>query len=135
VLCNAGQINQVLLNIMVNAAQAIKGQQRDNRGTITVCTYTESDYLVCEIKDDGPGIPPETCDHIFEPFFTTKPVGKGTGLGLSVSHDIIVNKHQGRIEVKSEVGHGTCFRVCLPLNASEVVAAVAEAAPTCEEDA
>ncbi|MFC1764036.1 ATP-binding protein [Planctomycetota bacterium] len=135
VICNAGQVNQVFLNIMVNAAQAIKGQSRDSRGTITVRTYTESDYLVCDIQDDGPGIPPETLAQIFDPFFTTKPVGKGTGLGLSVSYDIIVNKHKGLIEVDSEVGKGTRFRVCLPLQMSEVVGVASEATPSCEEDA
>lgn len=74
-----------------------------------------------EIIDDGKGIEPTHMERIFEPFFTTKPVGKGTGLGLALSHSI-VNTHQGRIEVESKVGQGTCFRVWLPLRQARLVA-------------
>ncbi|HUU16130.1 MAG TPA: ATP-binding protein [Sedimentisphaerales bacterium] len=102
--CHSGQINQVLLNILINAAQAIKSQERDDRGTITIRTYASDDRVVCEISDDGPGIPPENISKIFDPFFTTKPVGKGTGLGLSVSYGIVVNKHNGELLVDSTVG-------------------------------
>jgi len=116
--CHAGQINQVFLNIIVNAAQAIKSQKREDKGTITVKTYSTETDVVCEINDDGPGIAPEKLSKIFDPFFTTKPAGKGTGLGLSVSHDIIVNKHKGQLLVDSTVGEGTTFTIKLPIKTS-----------------
>ncbi|MBW7991638.1 MAG: CBS domain-containing protein [Planctomycetes bacterium] len=120
IFCHSGQINQVFLNILVNAAQAIKAQKRDGNGIITIKTYTTDDNeVVCEIVDDGPGIPPETLSKIFEPFFTTKPVGKGTGLGLSVSYDIITNKHKGTLLVDSTVGEGTKFTIKLPISTKE----------------
>ncbi len=112
---NGGQINQVILNICVNAAQAIKGQEREDRGTIKLRTFVDGDFVVCEIKDDGPGIAPEHLKKVFDPFYTTKPVGVGTGLGLSVSHDIIVNKHKGQLLVATEMGQGTTFTIKLPL--------------------
>ncbi len=114
-LCNSGQVNQVFLNILVNAAQAIKSQEREKPGTITIKTYTADNYAVCEISDDGPGINMETKSKIFDPFFTTKDPGKGTGLGLSVSHDIIVNKHHGQLSVDSTPGKGTTFTIQLPI--------------------
>jgi PAS domain S-box-containing protein len=113
--CNSGQINQVILNILLNAVQAIKVQKRTDRGTLTIRTYATPTEVICEISDDGPGIPPEIRHKIFDPFFTTKPVGQGTGLGLSVSHDIIVTKHHGQILVDSTVGKGTTFTIKLPL--------------------
>ncbi len=119
VFCNSGQINQVFLNILVNAAQAIKSQDRDGNGTITIRTYATETDIVCEISDDGSGIPPEKVSNIFDPFFTTKPVGKGTGLGLSVSYDIIVNKHKGEIFVDSTVGEGSKFTIKLPIKKEE----------------
>lgn len=131
--CCSGQINQVLLNIVVNAAQAIKMQEREDRGTISIRTSVQDSEVICEIEDNGPGIPPDTLTRIFDPFFTTKPVGKGTGLGLSVSYDIIVNKHHGRIQANSELGKGTCFRIALPCQPREMtVASVGE--NTCEEE-
>ena len=107
--CIASQINQVFLNLLVNAAQAI-----DTRGTITLRTGSENDGVFVEISDTGKGITPEHLKRIFEPFFTTKPVGKGTGLGLSLSYGI-VKKHGGRIDVSSTPGQGTRFRVWLPV--------------------
>lgn len=115
-LCNAGQINQVFLNILVNSAQAIKSEERDENGTIKIRTYKMDDDVVCEISDDGPGIPSNKVDKIFDPFFTTKPAGKGTGLGLSVSYDIIVNKHKGQLLVDSTLGKGTKFTIKLPVS-------------------
>lgn len=106
--CVQAQINQVVMNLLVNAAQAIP-----ERGTITVRTRLEGDFVRIEVCDSGCGIAPEHLGRIFDPFFTTKAVGKGTGLGLSLSYDI-VQKHGGRIEVESQVGAGTCFRVFLP---------------------
>jgi PAS domain S-box-containing protein len=119
VFCHSGQINQVLLNILVNAAQAIRSQGRGERGTITVRTYACDGEVVCEIADDGPGIPPENLSRIFDPFFTTKPPGKGTGLGLSVSYDIVVRKHKGKLQVDSTVGAGAKFTIRLPLGTKE----------------
>ncbi|MFB0555927.1 MAG: ATP-binding protein [Phycisphaerae bacterium] len=119
IFCNAGQINQVLLNILINATQAIKSQERDNKGTITIKTYVTDDDVVCEISDDGPGIEPDKLPKIFDPFFTTKPIGNGTGLGLSVSYDIIVIKHNGKLIADSSVGEGTKFTIKLPLSKKE----------------
>ena len=109
VRCVPGQLNQVFMNLLVNAAQAI-----EPRGTIVVRTGRDGDEVWVEIADTGSGIAPENMKRIFDPFFTTKPVGKGTGLGLSLSYGI-VQKHHGRIEVRSELGKGTAFRVALPI--------------------
>jgi len=104
------------LNVLVNAAQAIRSQGRPEKekGTITVRTYATDEHVVCQISDNGPGIAPENMQRMFEPFFTTKPAGKGTGLGLSVSHDIVVNKHEGQLLVESSPGQGTTFTIKLP---------------------
>ena len=116
--CNPGQLNQVFLNVLLNAAQAIRSQERKDMGTITIKTYATESKVVCEISDDGPGIAPDKLPKIFDPFFTTKPVGKGTGLGLSVSYDIIVNKHKGELFAESTVGKGTKFTIKLPVKAA-----------------
>lgn len=110
VWCNMGQLNQVFLNILVNAAHAIGGQ-----GEIRLMTRVEDGSVRIAISDTGCGIAPEHLQRIFDPFFTTKEVGKGTGLGLAIAYDIVVNKHGGRIDVKSEVGVGTTFIIMLPL--------------------
>ena len=107
--CLASQLNQVFMNLLVNAAHAIA-----ERGTITIRTGQEADQVWVDIADTGHGIPPEHMQKIFDPFFTTKPVGKGTGLGLSLSYGI-VQKHHGRMDVQSDVGKGTTFRVWLPV--------------------
>jgi len=107
--CNPGQINQVLLNILSNAAQSI-----ENEGNIWIDTGEENDYLFIKIKDDGKGIKKEDLEKVFDPFFTTKAVGQGTGLGLSISYSIIKN-HNGTIEVESEVNKGSTFTIKLPL--------------------
>ena len=90
-----------------------------NNGNITIKTYQLENEVVCEIEDDGPGIPPDKLTKVFEPFFTTKPAGKGTGLGLSVSHDIITSKHKGELLVNSAVGKGTKFTIKLPIGTKE----------------
>jgi two-component system NtrC family sensor kinase len=107
--CVPGQINQVLMNLVVNASQAFP-----ERGQITLRTGEEGMYVWIEVQDDGVGIPPENLQRIFEPFFTTKPVGTGTGLGLSVCYNI-VRKHEGELTVRSVVGKGSCFRILLPI--------------------
>ncbi len=108
--CVPAQINQVFMNLLVNAAQAIEQQ-----GKIFVRSGTENKRVWFEIEDTGQGMSEEVRNRIFEPFFTTKPVGKGTGLGLSISYDIIVKKHGGQLEVRSTPGQGTCFRIWLPI--------------------
>ncbi len=107
--CQPMQLNQVFMNLLVNAAQAI-----ENFGKIEVYVREVDHGLEVKIQDSGSGIAPEHLKRIFEPFFTTKPVGKGTGLGLSLSYSII-HRHQGQIKVSSEVGKGTCFTIQLPL--------------------
>jgi two-component system NtrC family sensor kinase len=107
--CLPSQLNQVFMNLLVNAAHAIEA-----RGTITIRTGVEKDEVWVDIADTGQGIPPENLKKIFDPFFTTKPIGKGTGLGLSLAYGI-VQKHHGRMEVQSEMGKGATFRVWLPV--------------------
>lgn len=107
--CIPSHLNQVFMNLMVNAAQSI-----DSQGSITLRTKLLEDKVVIEIEDDGSGIAPENLNKLFDPFFTTKPVGKGTGLGLSISYGII-KKHNGQITVDSHLGEGTCFRIYLPI--------------------
>lgn len=108
--CLPSQLNQVVLNLLVNAAQAMGPE----RGKIIIRTGAEGDNVWLEVADTGSGIAPQSLPRIFDPFFTTKPIGKGTGLGLSLSYGI-VQKHNGRITVQSEVGVGTTFRVVLPI--------------------
>jgi PAS domain S-box-containing protein len=107
--CVPAQINQVFMNLLVNAAQAI-----DTHGTITLRTGSDGGSVWVEVADSGQGIAPAHLPRIFDPFFTTKPVGQGTGLGLSLAYGI-VTKHGGKIDVESEVGKGTVFRIRLPL--------------------
>lgn len=110
IVCYPQQLNQVFLNLLVNAAQAMEKQ-----GNIIVRTWSDDEYVFVSVKDSGKGMPEDVKRHIFEPFFTTKEAGKGTGLGLSISADI-VRKHKGEITVESEVGVGTTFIVRLPVN-------------------
>jgi len=109
--CNPSQLNQVFLNLITNAAQAIPG-----KGTVTVRTWHGEGYIHIEVIDSGTGIPPETLPHIFDTYFTTKPKGIGTGLGLSIARQI-VRSHGGEISVESKPGVGSTFTVTLPLNA------------------
>jgi two-component system, NtrC family, sensor kinase len=110
-----GEINQVILNILVNAAQAMESQKRAEKGLIAIATSLKGDCVVITISDDGPGIPEAIRMRIFDPFFTTKEPGKGTGLGLSISYDIIVAKHRGKLYVESEPGKGASFVIELPI--------------------
>lgn len=111
------ELNQVFLNILINAAQAVgvANLQRDNQlGVITIATGVDGDGVAVKVTDTGVGIPPEIKDQIFDLFFTTKDVGIGSGQGLSIAHSIIVDHHDGRIEVDSEPGIGATFTVWLP---------------------
>lgn len=107
--CIPQQLNQVFMNLLVNAGQALEKQ-----GEITIRTWAADGSIFVSISDTGCGIPEENLNRIFEPFFTTKPVGKGTGLGLSITYDII-KKHNGDISVSSEIGKGTTFTVRIPV--------------------
>ncbi len=109
VTCSPGQINQVFLNLLSNAIDAIEGE-----GNIWIKTHQEANNVIVKIRDDGKGIPKENLIKIFDPFFTTKPVGQGTGLGLSISYGII-EQHGGEITVESDTGKGTTFRVTFPI--------------------
>lgn len=115
IYCQPMQLNQVFMNLLVNAAQAI-----ETFGKIEVSVREVDNALEIKVQDSGSGIAPEHLKRIFEPFFTTKPVGKGTGLGLSLSYSII-HRHQGQIKVTSEIGKGTCFALHLPLLTPEML--------------
>jgi PAS domain S-box-containing protein len=118
VSCYQGEIKQVLLNIIVNAAQAIGYSietEGDKKGTILVQTRKDGDWAEIKIADDGPGMPPEVKDRVFDPFFTTKEVGKGTGQGLNLAYRTVVQKHQGSLWVESQEGQGAAFIIRLPL--------------------
>ena len=112
IMCLPNQLNQVFLNILLNASQAMK----ESGGIIWIRTWEAEDQVCISVKDNGVGMPPDVEKRIFEPFYTTKDVGKGTGLGLSISYDII-SQHKGSIEVRSTLGEGTEFLITLPFNA------------------
>lgn len=119
--CLPGELNQVFLNIIVNAAQAIAektGDRPEAKGTITIRTRKNGGNCEIAVTDTGGGIPEEIQSRVFDPFFTTKEVGKGTGQGLAISHDVVVNKHGGTITFESEPGVGTTFLIQLPLDDS-----------------
>ena len=110
IICSPSQVNQVFLNLVTNAAQALRGGD----GTIDLTTRPDGEGVIVEVKDNGTGIPPDVLPKIFDPFFSTKEIGKGTGLGLSICYKI-VQQHGGRIDVVSKPGSGTTFSVWLPL--------------------
>jgi PAS domain S-box-containing protein len=111
--CSATGISQVLLNLLVNAVQAVESAGRGDEGRVRLAARRSGTFIVFEVADNGTGIDPNDLPRLFDPFFTRKPVGEGTGLGLTISHNI-VEGHGGRIEVESPPGEGTCFRVLLP---------------------
>lgn len=125
VRCYAGEINQVVLNLVVNAAHAIAdlGEQATTKGLISIETRQEGEDVVLSVRDSGCGIPADIRDRIFDPFFTTKEVGRGTGQGLAITRSIIVDKHGGSLSVASEVGQGTTFLVRIPLKGISAKAA------------
>jgi len=119
--CVAAEVNQVLLNLIVNAADAISEKNGENsglKGLITVRTRCGEEQVIVEVEDTGGGIPDEIRSRIFDPFFTTKDVGKGTGQGLAITYNVIVNKHGGTLDVESMPGVGSLFRVSIPIRPS-----------------
>ena len=115
--CRLGEINQVLLNLVINATDAIAEKiatDGNGKGRISIRTRRENEWAIIEVEDTGCGIPQENIPHIFDPSFTTKHVGKGTGQGLTITHDIVVNKHQGKLHVVSTPGKGSTFVVQVP---------------------
>jgi signal transduction histidine kinase len=118
VLCHVGDLNQVFLNLIVNASHAIgdvvgKG---GTKGTIRITTSREDNLVRIDVADTGSGIPAAVRPRIFDPFFTTKEVGKGTGQGLAIARSIVVTKHHGSLTFDSEVGQGTTFTIRLPID-------------------
>lgn len=114
-ICYPGQLNQAILNILMNAIQAV-----DQGGSVNLSVVLEENALMISIQDNGPGIPEEIKNRIFEPFFTTKPVGSGTGLGLSITYKIVTDLHRGKVNVYSDVGKGTLFELILPVHGAHI---------------
>ena len=121
VTCHIGDLNQVFLNLIVNAAHAITDvvEGSDERGLISIRTSQEGEEAVITIRDTGSGIPEAVRDRIFDPFFTTKEVGRGTGQGLAIARTIVHEKHGGRIGVESQPGRGTTFEIRIPIEGSD----------------
>src|ERR1700691_2750570 len=128
--CYLGEINQVVLNLLVNASHAIADVVKGTGGLgkLTVRTRLDGDTVEISIADTGTGIPESARDKIFDPFFTTKEVGKGTGQGLAIARSVIVNKHGGTLRFETECGKGTTFFVRLPIDTRVDAAAGAQAA-------
>lgn len=122
VSCRLGEINQVVLNLIINAVHAISdvvGQSNDEKGTIKVITSHDDSWAEIRISDSGTGIPEKVRSKIFDPFFTTKEVGRGTGQGLAISHSLVVNNHKGTLNFETETGKGTTMIVRLPLGSCD----------------
>jgi signal transduction histidine kinase len=115
--CVFSDINQVVLNLLINACHAIEALPPAHPGKIRISVRSEPDEQILEVLDNGCGIPPEVREHLFDPFFTTKDVDQGTGLGLWICHNV-VTAHGGRLEVISQPGAGTAFRMFLPSHVS-----------------
>jgi len=115
--CIVGEFNQVILNLIVNAAHAIGDAiaTRGGKGTLTITTRLDGDHVEVRIRDTGTGIPESARGKIFDPFFTTKAVGKGTGQGLYIAHTVVAKKHGGTLTFETEIGKGTTFIIRLPL--------------------
>jgi signal transduction histidine kinase len=122
--CLAGEINQVILNLVVNAAHAIGEVVKEGdgpKGIITISTRHVHPWAEIRVQDTGPGIPEDIRERIFNPFFTTKDIGAGTGQGLAITHAVVVEKHSGTITLETEVGRGTTFIVRLPIETSDLL--------------
>ena len=116
--CLPGEFNQVILNLIINAAHAIAdavGKDSGTKGRITISTRRQGDWVEIRLVDTGTGIPEAVRGRIFDPFFTTKPVGKGTGQGLAIARSVIVDKHGGTLTFETRLGQGTAFIICLPV--------------------
>lgn len=116
IYCLADEINQVVLNLVINASHAINDAHRDAGGLIRVSTRLDGDFVEVRVADNGTGIPAAIRDGIFEPFFTTKDVGKGSGQGLALGRNVAVNKHHGSLTFETEEHIGTIFILRLPVN-------------------
>ena len=116
VLCLPGEMNQVLLNLVVNAAHAIEATRASGKGHIDIATRRHGGAVTISVADNGTGMSEQVRERIFDPFFTTKGVGKGTGQGLAICRDVVVTKHGGRIAVDTEPGRGTTFTITLPID-------------------
>ena len=127
VICHAGEVNQVVLNILVNAAHAIEDVVKgsDRRGRITVRTRAEGDQVVISIEDTGGGIPEAIRQQVFDPFFTTKEVGRGSGQGLAIARSVIVDKHRGQLTFETVSGQGTTFHIRVPIQPAPAATAAA----------
>jgi len=123
VSCLPGEINQVFLNLLVNAAQAIGEKYKEKidgeKGLISIISRQKENWVEIEFRDTANGIPEEVRNKIFDPFFTTKEVGKGTGQGLAISYDVVVNKHSGKLSFHTIINEGTSFFVQLPIHPPE----------------
>jgi signal transduction histidine kinase len=128
--CLRNELNQVILNLIVNAAHAIAeraGEGNGEKGLISVSTELIGKEVELRIRDNGSGIPKAVAGRIYDPFFTTKPVGKGTGQGLAIARSVVVDKHGGSIRFESEVGAGTCFFVRLPITGAGSTGSIQQA--------
>jgi len=119
ILCYAGELNQVFLNLIVNAAHAVESSGKSLPGRITISTSRHGDDVVISIADTGSGVPEAIRERIFDPFFTTKEVGKGTGQGLAICRDVVMTKHGGSLELADNDGGGAVFIVRLPINGND----------------
>ncbi|RLW70948.1 MAG: hypothetical protein B6D71_04470, partial [gamma proteobacterium symbiont of Stewartia floridana] len=119
VTCSPSEMHQALINILMNAVQALEEQSKQGSGKITISSRRQQLYAELAISDNGDGIPESAQEKIFNPFFTTRDVGEGTGQGLTLSHDIVVRKHNGKLDFSTEAGFGTTFRLQLPLDQAD----------------
>lgn len=120
IYAKGSEINDVLLNLIINATHAISSLNMDEKGLIRICTYADAEYVTVEVSDNGPGIHESVIGRIFDPFFTTKEPGKGTGLGLNIAYNTIVNKHKGILLAESTYGEGARFIMRLPIKSKEI---------------
>ena len=125
VTCNGGEIKQVLLNLIVNAAHAIADGSPGERGTIRIRTRADATHVLISVADTGCGIPAHIADRVFDPFFTTKEVGRGTGQGLAIARRLVVERHGGSLTFETAAGEGTTFHVRLPIAGSPLAARAA----------